>query len=141
MRARFRSPGPRLRSQEYTFKASAPPGGGEPGGKAATFARARVDLARYAVAGGTGEAFVVDVPLQLAKRVASAGAQPPLLRITVQATWLTRVDDDDAWSDVSELSTRAFGCLRHLFRPYALTPRAPATRSWRERRRGGAAGE
>ena len=99
-------------AQEYTLKASAAPAAGE---KSATFARARVDLARYAVAGGAGDAFAVDVPMALSRQAAAAAAPdapPPLLRLTVQATWLTRADDEDAWSDVSELSERACASLR-----------------------------
>ena len=96
--------------QEYTLKASAAPAAGD---KSATFARARVDLARYAVAGGAGDAYVVDVPMALSRAAAAAApdAPPPLLRLTVQATWLTRADDEDAWSDVSELSERALLAL------------------------------
>jgi len=71
-----------------------------------------VDLARYCQAGaGAGDAFSVDVPLQPSRAFRAQLAQAaPLLRLTVQATWLTRVEEaeDDAWSDASELSARAF---------------------------------
>jgi hypothetical protein len=112
------------RAQEYVFKAQAPPPGGEPGARPVTFARARVDLARYALlrnaaaaaAGAAGAAAGtaatdVDVPMQLV-HAATAAAAPPVLRVSVAAAWLKRVAapsgaDDDAASDVSGLSARA----------------------------------
>ena len=129
-------------AQDYTLKASAAPAAGD---KSATFARARVDLARYAAAGGAGDAYVVDVPMALSRAAAAAAAPeapPPLLRLTVQATWLTRAEDEDAVSDVSELSECALAPapanqLLGRVRPCADTriSRQWARVTWRRRRK------
>ncbi len=98
---------PHHASQEYAFKAQAAPKGVDASG--ATFARARLDLARYATAEGVGGASDIELPLALCGPPAP-GAPPCVLRVSVATAWLKRVEaDEDALSDVSGMSARAFG--------------------------------
>jgi hypothetical protein len=102
-----------LPRQEYALKAQAAPAGAEAGARAATFARARLDLARFAVPEANGSADDLLVPLAPAAPAGGAPPPPLQLRVSVRATWIKRCAprgegaEGDALSDVSGVSARA----------------------------------